>query len=254
MTDGSGLYQACQDLFADYPLAARVANRSGSLRTMVLAVPTGDSARFYILMEEGLKDRPRYSFHPWRGTETVLIGAADEAAPPEVAVDAVACGVPMPRHGSLFGWLSGDIVTALIPVYTTSTPTSPEPSWTVLPRADVPETQWPPFADEELFGHWFWDYYQDEIIVCLANMIAGTQNTVFWVDTAASLGTNCFAVADDIKDQAGRTLPHGRYVTYTVLRARRTVPSLADLLTDPTRTDVSSRLRAWLAPQPPAGR
>ena len=169
--------------------------------------------------------------------------AADEAGPPEVAVRVLSSAVPMPRHGSLFGWLSQDIVTALIPVYTTVTPTAPEPSWTVLPRADVPETQWPPFADEDLFGHWFWEYYQAGTVVYLDDMIAETQDTVFWVDTTAILGTNCFAVSADVKDPAGFTLPQGRYMTYMALRDGGPVPSLSDLLADPSRTDIAPRFR-----------
>ena len=52
------------------------------------------------------------------------IEADGDAALPHVAVSVVTRGVPIPRDGSLFGWRYGDTVTALVPVYTTSTPAS----------------------------------------------------------------------------------------------------------------------------------
>lgn len=94
-----------------------------------------------------------------------------------------------------------------------------------------------------LFGHWFWEYYQAGTVVYLDDMIAETQDTVFWVDTTAILGTRCFAVSADVKDPAGCTLPQGRYMTYLTLRAGGPVPSLSDLLADPSRTDIAPRFR-----------
>lgn len=65
--------------------------------------------------------------------------ASRGAAVPDVVVDAVTHGVPFPQDGSLFGWTHGDGVTALVAVYASYTPASPEPSWAAMPLAGIPE-------------------------------------------------------------------------------------------------------------------
>jgi hypothetical protein len=237
----SSLYEACHELFAEYPLAARALNGSGTIHSMVLMLRDADDARFFMLLHNCGEGRPPFSLYPWRADGVVDI-QADGGAAPEVVADAVTLGVPIPR-GSLFGWTRGEVVTALVVVYAEYTPASPVPSWGVMPLADIPERQWPPFTDEPLFGHWFWEYYRAGNIIPLGGLIAGTPGTVFWADTKAILGSDCCAVTRDIRGPEGHILRRGRYVYYQALRAGKPVPPLTVLLANIGKTDLAPRFQ-----------
>lgn len=238
----SSLYEACGELFADYPLAVRTVSQVETNRSMVLIVYEGDNPTFFVLSHDGREGRACYSVRRWRTAGVVNI-EANGGAVSDVAVNVVTNGVPIPRHGSLFGWRYRDTVTSLVVVYTRYTPEYPEPSWMVMPLADVPEVQWPPFASGHLFGRWFWEDYWNGTIVGLGDLIASTPATIFWVDTQATLGSNCCAVARDIRSPEGYTILRGRYVYQQVLRESKPVPSLESLLTDLNKTDLSPRFR-----------
>ena len=205
----------------------------------------GDGARVFVLTHDRRDGRSLYSLRQ-RGTrETIYIEADGDAAVPDLAVNPVTCGVPIPRDGSLFGWRYGDAVTALVPVYTTSTPASPDPFCAVMPRAGIPEVQWPPFTEENLPGPWFWEYYAARRIISVGGLIAETPATVFWANTKATLGTNCCLVAHDVESGAGYTLRRGIYVYYKALRAGTRVPSLTVLLADSDKIDLGPRFRRF---------
>jgi hypothetical protein len=238
----SYLYEACHTLFSSYPLAATAASDNEAVRSMVLMLRDGDDARFFVLSQDSRDDRHCYSLRRWRSARIADIDVEDGAVP-NVVVDAVTQGVPLPDDRSLFGWRHGDTVTALVAVSTTYTPACPEPCWAVMPLADAPEAQWPPFTDECLFGFWFWEHLQTASIVSVSDLIARNPNTVFWVDTEAILGSDCCAVAHDIESTNGPTLQRGRYVYSDALRADKPVPPLSVLLTDSGKTDMASQFQ-----------
>jgi hypothetical protein len=239
----SSLYEACDELFAAYPLAVRVVNFSGTIRSMVLMLRDGADSRFFVLVHDFAEGRPFYSLSLWHAGDIADIEADRNAAVPDVAVDVVTYGVPIPRHGSLFGWTRENAVTALVPVYARHDLTSPEPWWLVLPLAGIPETQWPPFTDERPFGHWFWEHYRAGSIFPLDDLIAENPGMVFWVDTEAVLGWHCCAVAGDISSPQGPVFRQGRYVCYQALRAGKPVPPLDVLLVDTSKIDLACRFR-----------
>jgi hypothetical protein len=241
MTHTSTLYEACQSLFDNYPLAVMPSDCGQTIRSMVLLLQDGDDAKFFVLSHDQSGGRAVYSLRSWPAGSIGEIGADGKTAPVEV-VRAVTLGVPIPRDGSLFGWACAGTITALVTVYAEYAPECPEPSWAVMPLADCPEGQWPPFTGERLLGHWFWEYFQAGSVVTLSSLIAGRAKTVFWVDTKATLGSDCCAVAHDIRSPYGFTLPSGRYVYFESLRAGKPVPSLSELLTDTSRTDLAPLL------------
>ena len=206
----------------------------------------GDGARFFVLTHDSRDGKSLYSLRQ-RGTrETIDIDGDRNAAVPDVVVNVVTRGVPIPRDGSLFGWRYGDAVTALVPVYTTSTPTSPDPFCAVMPRAGISEGRWPPFTEEHLPGPWFWEHYWARSIISVGGLIAETPAAVFWANTEATLGTNCFVVARDIESGEDYTLRRGIYVYYKALRASTPVPPLTVLLADSNKIDLAPRFRRFI--------
>jgi hypothetical protein len=238
------IYKACQELFARYPLAAETADDGGNIiSSIVLMLQDSDDAQFFLLSVRTGDDTPSYSLGPWPKGDLVEIGPEYKDAAPDAALKAVTCGVPIPRDGSIFGWSYRNTITALIAIYTRYTPESPIPSWAVMPFAGIPETQWPPFVDERLFGFWFWEHYRARTIILLDSLIAETPDTVYWVDTRTILGSDCCAVARDVMSPDRHRLRRGRYVYYQALRAGRPVPPLTALLADAGKIDLAPRFQ-----------
>ena len=240
----SSLYEKCHELFIGYPLAASAVDGERTVRSMVLMLRDEDDAEFFVLSHHCGEGRSFYSLCPWPAGTIVDIEADGSAPVPDAVVSAVTHGVPIPQDGSLFGWKRQDAVTALIAVYAEHTPTSPEPCWSVMPRAGIPETQWPPFTGEPLIGNWFWELQQAGKIVFVGGLIAGIPGTVFWADTESIIGSDCCVVARDVRSPEGYTLPSGRYVYYKALRAGGPVPSLQELLADTDKTDLAPRFQS----------
>jgi hypothetical protein len=241
---GGSLYETCGELFADYPLAVRVADWEGTVRSMVLMLQDSGNASFFVLTHDRGDGRPYYSRSPWR-TGIVANVEADADVQPDWVATVVTKSVPLPRHGSLFGWTHQGAVTSLIALYVASTPTCIEPGWAAMPLAGIPEAQWPGFTGEPLFGSWFWDHYRAGDLVSLSNLIAETANTVFWVETEALFGWNCCAVALDVRSES-YVLPRGCYVYYESLRSGAPIPSLDVLLSVADKTDLAPRFQ-WLS-------
>jgi hypothetical protein len=237
-------YQTCQELFARYPLAARAVDPAGTTHSMVLVHQDGDDGRFFVLSRGRGDGQFIYSLCSWPAGRVVDIEADGDASISELARKVVAHGVPLPRHGSMFGWTGKkDVITALILFYSRYEPARPFPLWTVMPLAEVPQPQWPSFTGRPLFGSWFWEHYQDGSIIPLDRLIAYNADAVFWVNTQAILGSDCCAVARDISSPEGHTLRRGRYVYSEALQVGAPLPSLTALLSDPGKTDLAPRFR-----------
>lgn len=244
----ASLYAACHELFAKFPLAARDVGDSGTIRSMVLMLRDDDDSRFFVLAQRCGEGRPRYSLCSWPAGDLVDIDTDGGAAVPDLLASAVTRGVPLPRHGSMFGWIDRAAIGALIVIYTDSAPDRPLPRWSVMPMAGLPESRWPPFTGRGSFGPWFWDEYAAGSVVWLDQLIAQAPDSVFWVNTRAILASDCCAVARDIQGPYGHTLRRGRYVYSEALRSGKPVPSLTALLADTAKIDMAPRFRR---PGPP---
>jgi hypothetical protein len=236
------VYLACRALFETYPLAVVPVDHVPTMQAMVLVLANGPDVNFFVLACDCGDERPAYTVVPWHAEGPVTI-EPDGGDVPEPAASAVMRGVPIPRDGSLFGCLRGGLVTALIVIYASYAPDRPVPTWSVMPLAETPEEQWPAFTDRHMFGHWFWDHHRAGEIIDLGEVIAATADTVFWLDTYAGLGSDCCAVACDVKTPGGHILRRGRYLGSAALRAGVAVPALAKLLADVSKIDLASRFR-----------
>jgi hypothetical protein len=237
----SSLYDACHELFANYPLATETADPAIPTSSITLMLQDRDDLVFFVLTRDCRTGAPVYELSPWGGGAALSVEADTGPGVPDIFVNAVRSGVPIPADGSLFGSRRTGFITALLAIYSAHDPGYTEPCWSVLPHADIPEPQWPTIPHDRFFGQWFWERYRAADIVPLADLIARTPGTVFWVDTTAVIGSGCCAVARDVVSHEGYTLRRGRYVHHTVLRAGKHVPSLDVLLADDNKTDLSPR-------------
>ena len=189
---------------------------------MVLMVHEGPA--FFVLRFYYESDNPVYSIGPWPAGDVEEITAADDPPVPDALANVLTSSVPIPRDGSLFGWIHGDVVTALVIVYADESE-SPVPSWAIMPLAGAPEWQWPPFTNERFFGSCFWKHYQAGEVICLGDLVAETPDTVFWVDTKTTIGSDCCGWSAN-QDSTGNMLRRGCYVYFQALRERKQVPPL----------------------------
>ena len=142
-------------------------------------------------------------------------------------------GAPFPEDGSMFGWVHHGTVTAVVCCYT-----DPEPVISVMPRAGLPETGWPPFTGRD-FGGWFWDAYRAGDIVDMHPAVTATTAAVYALIPAD--GYLQIAVASDVAGD-GWVFPRGVYAYYRALRDHRAL-ALDALLGDPGKADLAPRFR-----------
>ena len=241
MSHTSSLYKACSELFADYALAASADECTGAVASMVILSQHQDEVQFFVLSHHCDEAGVFFSVSPWPAGENLIIEDGEGPSVPDAIANAITSGVPVPRHGSLLGWRSGNSITALIAIYSEYTPAYLQPRWTVMPREGLRYSEWPPFTDEVILGHWFWEYHKAGKIVLLDELIAGTKATVFWIDTQQTLGSDCCAIACDVTSPQGFTLQRGCYVYYEALRIGAAVPPIRVLLADAGKVDLASR-------------
>ncbi len=237
------LYQQSEQLYARYPEAVRPVNVDGSVQSMVLMLAEAGAAQFFVLARQCGVSCTLFRWHE-DGIVTAgvdgTIAEQDQLGPAEAGRIA-GTALPLPGDGSLYGWLERGALTALIPFYIRYTPESPDPTWSVMPRAGMPESQWPPFTGEHLFGPWFWDNRKAGRIVDVGAHLPAARRSVWWVDTRAALGWDSCAVARDVKLPHGVTLPRGLYTYYQSLRDGAPVPSLEEALATRGKTDLACR-------------
>jgi hypothetical protein len=235
--------ETCRELFAGYPLAVTPISHDGAVRSMVLMLQDADDVAFFDLTRHGGSDEPTYSLCAWGSGDVIDFGADGTSAPPELARKVVTRATPIPRHGSLWGWRSGDMLTALLTVHASYSPEHPEPRWAVLPLAGIPRAEWPPFTGEPRLGQWFWSYRGDCRIVYLNDLIAGTPDTVFWIAADPSPDRGFCVVAQDIKSPEGYVMCRGSYVYYRIQLSGAQLPSPSTLLSRTDLIDLAPRLR-----------
>jgi hypothetical protein len=237
----SSLYEASEELFTNYPLAPEKANDGGTLQSMVLLLPDGEEASYFVLSQYRGDGRSWYRIRPWPDGAALTIDADADAIVPRMFARAVNQGTPLPRDGSLFGCIHDGAVNALVAVYTEHSPELLEPCWSVMPCAEAPGTQWPSFISEPFIGNWFWELMESGKIVSIEKLVAETPETVFWLDTEAALGSYCCVVTQDIKSPEGYILPRGRYLFHEVLQAGIQIPSADELLSSFNMADLAPR-------------
>jgi hypothetical protein len=234
------VYGACRELFASYPRAIRAEDDcEGNLRSMILLLQDDSSVEFFVLSRDRWNGSSSYSIGRWPDEDAASIEACRSSADLDVIMKVVTQGVPIPRHGSLFGWRTEGIVTALIVVYAERESQYLTPSFAVMPLVGVPKPQWPPFTEEVIFGRWFWEHYWTGDVISLSRLVAATSDAIFWVDTVATMGSGCCAVARNIESQDGYTLQRGLYVYHRALQQGESVPQLSRLLADLDKVDMA---------------
>ena len=167
----SSHYSNLRELFVDYPLAVRTDEDGEDGETscsMVLMVHEGPE--FFVLRLLFRNDRPVYTVGLWPTGDVQEISADGDPPVSNTLANALTHGVPIPRDGSLFGWLHGWCRYRACRRLCPANPEDLVPSWAIMCCSrGAPEWQWPPSREERLFGSWFWKSYRAGEVVCLGD-------------------------------------------------------------------------------------
>jgi hypothetical protein len=232
MTTTGSLYERCQQLFREYPLAV-----TGPPDHMRLMASDGS---YFILTDPGSGVR-HFRLQPWPSESAVSIEAGTVGLPPGLA-EVLKNGVPCPRAGELFGWVQHGVITGLI---ATCLSQETGPGWSAMPVAGSPEDIWPLYVGRPLLGHWFWDEYQARTIVDLGRLVASTPGTTYSADTVPTTGFISVVVTSDVC-KGGITLPQGVYIYHAVLTGSGLCAEALESLAKKARqTDLAPRFKRY---------
>jgi hypothetical protein len=219
--------------------------------SMVLASPRqgAGAARFYVLIMEW---DDLFVLRHWdRRTGPRIEIGRDRPSPGDAGPLIDGC-VPVPRDGTLLGWLAGRQVRAVLAAHGRL----PEP-WddasvlpgiTVLPLAACPPAEWPPFADDPLAGGRLWRHVERGHLVDLAPLLAARAGRAFAVPGGGPPGRRSrprIVVTERLA--AGEFwLPAGVYADHRSLLDGPQALTPRQLLAQPGVTDLAGRRAAAL--------
>ena len=240
---GAASFAACLRLFRSYPLAVTPVYASGWRRSIVLRHRAFEGSGFYVLTQD---PAGHFTLRPWRLDE----GESQEISPgtpvPVVSHRVITEGMPVPRDGSLLGWVCDRQATVLLSVYHGDlTSQADGPQMRVLAIVGSEPVRWPPFTASPLDDGRLWEYVERGEIVDLACLVACGGGSASWVPSQhpcrAGQGHGCVVVHQNLRAE-DYWVPAGVYMDHWMLREGVPTPAASHLLTLPGATDLSRRL------------
>jgi len=240
------VFAACLRLFYRYPLAIRrhyVEHRYGSLVLMNRAA--GGRARFFVLIMEW---DDLFVIRPWdrRDGARVEIRSGEPVSGDVRGV--IESAIPVPRDGTLLGWMNGYKVQSMIAVYGRLTEPWDDPAAVpgvlVMPFAGSQPADWPPLTDSPLDGGRLWQYQERGHLADLTALAARRPGCVYWVpgqDGPAGGWTGARIVVTERLSTDRFWLPAGVYVDRVALREGAPRWTAGQLLALPGVTDLAGR-------------
>jgi hypothetical protein len=232
----------CEQLFGSYPLAVTYDSTGGS-RSMVLMDWTATGGCFFILTQ--VREGP-FVIRPWSRQEVGgVIRAAEDVE--DTIVWMIANAMPIPRDGTLLGWVADRQVTAMLSVHSGHPPDSgavvPVPEIQVMPMAGTGGLDWPPFTASPVVDGRLWDYVERGQIMDVVPLLTGSAGQAFLVPRPNGLsprrGARCVVVTGDLSAEE-YWLAAGVYMDHWLLREGVSAPHARQLLAVPGTVDLAA--------------
>lgn len=234
---GAASFAACTQLFRSHPLAVAPPGPDGGDGTMVLR---HRKAGFFVLTQEG---DDAFILRSWDSRDGIEEKIRPREPVPDLVCDVIARCLPVPRHGSLLGWITGKQVTALMPVH--ALPPSgpdpvPEPEMRVLPLSETDEGwHWPPFTLNPLDEWRLWEYIDWHEMADVLPLIAGNPGSVSWVRSPDGRRTGHVIVRENLRAEKF-WVPAGVYADHWTLRDGMPAPAAGELLARGNAADLAA--------------
>ena len=264
---GAASFAACLRLFRSYPLAvnhhfsdsAELSKASvqgqrsegsatpgysgGWQRSIVLRHRGFEGSGFYVLTQD---PGEHFTLRPWHRGEGERQQISLGAPVPVTSHRVITEGMPVPRDGTLLGWVSDRQVTVLLSVYHGNARSLVSgPQVRVLAMVGSEPARWPPFTARPLDDGRLWEYVERGEIVDLGPLIACNAGGASWVPSQnpgrAGQGHGCAVVGRNLLTEE-YWVPAGIYMDHWMLREGVPTPPATHLLTLPGTTDLSRRL------------
>lgn len=240
---GDDAFAACLRLFRQYPLAVRRHYAEHRFGSMVLMTRDAGVSRFFVLIMEW---DDLFVLRHWdrRDGARVEIGR-DEPIPAEIR-RVIETGVPVPRDGALFGWVTGYQVRAVLAAYGRLPEpwddASAVPGVLVMPHTGSQPAEWPPPAASALGDGKLWEYVARGQLADLAPLISRQAGRVFLVpggDGRDVRGVGARVVVTERLRDDSFWLPAGVYADHRTLREGAQVLTVRQLLAQPGVVDLA---------------
>ena len=244
---GAVTFAACRQLFRYHPLAVNQPPAgAGGLATMVVRDRT---AGFFVLTRP---EENRFILRSWHERDGVEEEIRRGRPVPDLARQVIATCLPVPRHGSLFGWIACRQVTALLAVRSappSSHGSSPGdasaparlagPEVRVLPlEGTTKQWHWPPFTVSPLDDWRLWEYIEWREIVDVMPLLGARPGRAFWVPAPDGRPTGHVVLTENVRTDAF-WLPEGVYCDHWTLREGIEAPPADSLIASPRAVDLS---------------
>lgn len=235
-------FAACLRLFRNYPLAVRRHYAEYRFGSLVLRDRTDKS--FYVLVME--RD-DLFVIRPWdrRNRARVLIRPGEPAARDVRRL--IESAVPVPRDGTLLGWLAGSQVQAVIASYGRLTEPWDDPAAVpgvlVMPPVGSRPADWPPFTAGPLEDGRLWESVRRGELADLAPVVSRRPGRVYWVPRAnrpAGRRAGARIVVTERLDTDEFWLPAAIYADHWTLREGTPRWTASRLLALPGVTDLAA--------------
>jgi hypothetical protein len=224
---GAASFAACRQLFRFHPLAVAPPGADGGDGSMVLRHRT---AGYFVLTREG---DDAFVLRSWNTRDGIEEKIRPRQAVPDLVCEVIVRCLPVPRHGTLLGWITGKQVTALLPVHAApaSGPSpAPGPEMRVLPLDGASqEWHWPPFTLSPLDEWRLWEYIDWNELIDVLPLIAEHPGRVLWVPSPDGRRTGHVVVTENLRAEK-YWMPAGVYADHWTLREGLAAPSAGELL------------------------
>ena len=237
---------ACVQLFERYPLAVTPHAADTGYRSLVLLSRAGGPPSFFVLTQASDDLFVIRSWHRGGGVNQQIRPGEPV---PVIVRQVVTGGIPVPRDGTLLGWVTGRQVTVMLATHSRQPETwddpVPVPEIRVLPMAGTCEPlHWPPFTAGPLDDGRLWEYLERGQIVDVGPLLTGSAGSAFWVPSAdrrsARHEDGCIVVIGNLPAQE-YWLAAGVYTDHWMLREGIMPLPAGRLLAQPGVVDLTGR-------------
>jgi hypothetical protein len=237
---------ACVQLFERYPLAVTPHAADTGYRSLVLLSRAGGPPSFFVLTQASDDLFVIRSWHRGGGVNQQIRPGEPV---PVIVRQVVTGGIPVPRDGTLLGWVTGRQVTVMLATRSRQPETwddpVPVPEIRVLPMAGTCEPlHWPPFAAGPLDDGRLWEYVERGQIVDVGPLLSGSAGSAFWVPSAdrrsARHEDGCIVVIGNLPAEE-YWLAAGVYTDHWMLREGIMPLPAGRLLAQPGVVDMAGR-------------
>ena len=235
-------FTACLELFGSYPLAIRRHYAERRYGSLVLRERT--AGRFYVLVMEW---DDLFVLRPWdrRDGARELI-RPDQSASGDVR-RVIESAVPVPRDGTLLGWLAGRQVQAVIAAHGRLTEPWEDPAAVpgvlVMPATGSRPADWPPFTSGPLDDGRLWESVKRGRLADLVPLVSRQPGLAYWVPAAnqrAGRRGGARIVVTERLSTDEFWLPAAIYADHRTLREGTPRWTASQLLALPGVTDLAS--------------